>query len=112
MKSQASHPPSIEEWYSEKKRGDRAKNEQLVAFLAVKPQVCDYMQKGYSMKTIHEYLVTVGKIHCHYDTFRIYVKNHIKMEIKQHEQAEKKTHKNSPERKFSLDSIPPKEKLI
>ena len=50
----------------------------LSSFLAVRENVAEALKEKYPMKIIWEHLFESGKIEFHYETFRRYVKQHIR----------------------------------
>ncbi len=70
----------------------------LLSFLAVRENVAEALKEKYPMKIIWEHLFKSGKIEFHYETFRRYVKQHIR--------EKENTHTSAPE----SDKVAPKEK--
>lgn len=64
----------LQKWVEKKKKRT---NKQLVAFLAIKEDVQNAIDAGYSIKTIWEHQTDIGKVSCRYETFVKYVKTHI-----------------------------------
>lgn len=70
----------LEKWVQErdKRQKKRRQDASAVEFLAVKKDVTDAIEAGYSLKTIWEYLKEGKKIRSTYETFRRHVKRFIK----------------------------------
>ena len=113
----------FEKWLKEKKAKKR-KVRKLSAFLAVKDEVVSCLSAGYEIKTVYEYLIEKGKLDCHYETFRLHVKNYISNEEIQKSQPDnstvqtrKKTQKQSDNKpskleKFNFDPNPNDDELF
>lgn len=69
----------LEKWVKErdKQRQRRRKDASAVEFLSVKNDVVEAINKGYSLKTIWEYLREDGKVQSTYETFRRHAKRFI-----------------------------------
>ncbi|MCZ2328967.1 TraK family protein [Bartonella sp. F02] len=108
----------LAEWVKEHETSRIRKGKSLVAFLAVKADVKEAMDAGYSLKTIWEHMHESGKIPCRYETFLKYVGQYIKnMEPLNPSEKIKKdrkpTQNNSPNVSgFVFNATPKKEDLI
>lgn len=70
----------LEKWVieREKKQKKRRQDTSAVEFLAIKADVKEAIEKGYSLRTIWEYLKEQGLFKATYETFRRHVKRFIK----------------------------------
>ena len=70
----------LEKWVQErdKRQKKRRQDASAVEFLAVKKDVTEAIEAGYSLRTIWEYLREGGKLRSTYETFRRHVKRFIK----------------------------------
>jgi hypothetical protein len=70
----------LEKWVQErdKRQKKRRQDASAVEFLAVKKDVAEAIEAGYSLKTIWEYLKEGEKVRSTYETFRRHVKRFIK----------------------------------
>lgn len=70
----------LEKWVQErdKRQKKRRQDASAVEFLAVKKDVTEAIEAGYSLKTIWEYLKEGEKVRSTYETFRRHVKRFIK----------------------------------
>ncbi len=70
----------LEKWVQERdKRQQKRRQDALsVEFLAIKKNVTEAIEAGYSLKTTWEYLKEDGKIQSTYETFRRHVQRFIK----------------------------------
>ncbi|EFI4080053.1 TraK family protein [Vibrio parahaemolyticus] len=77
----------LEKWVQErdKRQKKRRQDASAVEFLAVKKDVAEAIEAGYSLKTIWEYLKEGEKVRSTYETFRRHVKRFIKSAPKDHE---------------------------
>lgn len=75
----------LEKWVQErdKRQKKRRQDASAVEFLAVKKDVTEAIEAGYSLKTIWEYLKKGEKVRSTYETFRRHVKRFIK-DVKRH----------------------------
>lgn len=90
----------LEKWAQErdKQQEKRRQDTSVVEFLAVKKDVNEAIEAGYSRKTIWEYLTHDGKLTSSYETFRRYVKRFIKETEQQPTLAAKKNDGSSLEK--------------
>lgn len=122
----------LEKWVLErdKRQKKRRQDASVVEFLAVKKDVAEAIEAGYSLKTIWEYLKEGEKVRSTYETFRRHVKRFIKSASKDHEtlaakkevdapKVETKAKKSEKEKPqlpgtggFKFDAKPNKEDLI
>ena len=127
----------LEKWAKErdKRQKKRRQDASAVEFLAVKKDVTEAIEAGYSLKTIWEYLKEGKKIRFTYETFRRHIKRFIKSAPKdqatlaakneaddKRDASTPKADKNEPEEKekpqlpgtggFKFDAKPNKEDLI
>lgn len=66
-------------WVAEKKTRPR-QDKHAVAFLAIRNDVAEALDAGYSMRTIWEYLKEKGSIEGRYETFTIHVRKYVRTE--------------------------------
>lgn len=71
-----SYTDQLAKWVKEKKSTPRNKN--LVAFLAVRADIKEALDVGYSVKTVWENLLELKRIEFSYDTFLNYVNRQIR----------------------------------
>lgn len=108
-------------WVKKRKKNP-PQNKTLVAFIAVKKDIIEAMEAGYSKNIIWEHLRETGKISCNYITFLKHVKTHITLQSSAKKPDEipapKKAVQTGPrklvtQRKgFEVNPIPIKEDLI
>lgn len=74
----------LEQWVQEREKKYKKKRQDkfAVEFLAVKKNIIEAIDAGYSLKTIWEYLKESRKVTSTYETFRRHVKRFIKLESK------------------------------
>ncbi|WP_020405849.1 TraK family protein [Hahella ganghwensis] len=114
-----------------KRDATKRQDKNVVAFLAVRGDVKDAIEAGYSIKTIWEHLRELGKIPYRYETFLKHVRKHIKdePEVKQttlsvsardEKGSRQKLQQSTPKKqdkpasigKFDFNATPNKEDLI
>jgi len=83
MNKKSSHQrnkiPPIKLWMIQNKKiSQNRKNDVLVEILKLKKDIKNYIQDGYNLKSIWQYLSSTNQIKCCYDVFRKHVNNHIK----------------------------------
>ena len=71
-----SYTDQLGKWVKEKKSTPRNKN--LVAFLAVRADIKEALEAGYSVKTVWENMLELKRIDFGYDTFLNYVNRQIR----------------------------------
>jgi len=54
------------------------KNDVLIKILALKKDITNYLQEGYNLKSIWQYLVETQQLKCCYNSFRVHVNEYIK----------------------------------
>jgi len=89
-------------WTKKREKKRQRKDQYVVAFLAVRANVEEAIEAGYSLMTIWEHLTDTGKISYRYETFLRHVHKHI--------QAPKP--KKNGGKGFSFEATPRKEDLI
>ena len=67
----------LAEWFKNREQTKRSKDTNLVAFLAVRDDVREALEKGYSRRSIWEHLCTTERISYRYDVFVKHVRRHI-----------------------------------
>lgn len=63
----------ISDWVKKRELQNKRKESTTVAFLAMKTEVSELLEHGYTVKTIWEYLKDEGHFDCCYETFRSHV---------------------------------------
>lgn len=72
-----SYTRQLTEWVGQ--RGHSARRDRnYVAFMAVKNDVSEALEEGWPVRTIWAHMVEQKRIGCGYDTFRAYVKRHLR----------------------------------
>ena len=85
----------------------------LPAFIALKPDIEQALNDGWTVRQIWNTLHDEGKIKCSYQWFRTLVNRHLKDDRKQHARADqKKSASNDQEDGFRFNSTTEKEELI
>jgi hypothetical protein len=67
----------LAKWNEQRSAQKRRQDQAAVAFMAVKPQVVEAINNGYSLATIWEHMHSTGKVDCSYETFRRHVKRFV-----------------------------------
>ncbi|MBU0791961.1 MAG: TraK family protein, partial [Gammaproteobacteria bacterium] len=73
-----SYTDELAEWVKKREASRPRQDKSLVAFLAVRDDIHEAIDAGYSLKTIWEHLHEQGKIPYRYETFLKHVNKHIK----------------------------------
>jgi hypothetical protein len=68
-------------WLEKKTKTKRRLDTAAVAFLKVKADIIDAMERGYAMTTIWEHMRETGRVKASYETFRRHVKRYITVKI-------------------------------
>jgi len=68
----------LEKWVKQQKK--QRQDISVVEFLAVKKDVAEAIQRGYSIKTIWSYLTERQQVRTSYETFRRHVKRFVKIQ--------------------------------
>lgn len=80
----------LDEWVRKKEVTRVRKDKNLVTFLALKEDIKEALNNGFSMKTVWEFMYENEHFKLRYETFVKYVNKHIKNEIKIIKTIEKK----------------------
>lgn len=93
-------------WLEKKTKKKRRLDTAAVAFLTVKADVIDAMERGYAMTTIWGHMRETGRVKASYETFRRHVKRYItaKMPPAKQEQVQPTKMAEKPQKKST--SIP------
>lgn len=67
----------LAQWVNEKEKSKPPQDKSLVAFLAVKSNVQEAIDAGYSLKTIWQHMHDTGRLPYRYETFLRHVKKHL-----------------------------------
>jgi len=103
-------------WVTKQKSKNSHQDKHLVAFLAVKENVKEALDAGFSRKTIWKFFQENKQLECRYETFTRYVKRHLteKLEEDAKGKARDKLVKNPTEiSSFKFSATPkPSEELF
>ena len=77
---------SLDSWF-ERQTNKSKKAKAKVQVLAIKSEILDGLDKGYTIRTLHQYFYEVGKVTCSYETFRFQTNQFLKVKIKKDEQS-------------------------
>ncbi|WP_365304691.1 TraK family protein [uncultured Thiodictyon sp.] len=72
-----SYTIELSEWLKTREHNKRSKNRNLVAFLAIREDIREALDKGYSRRSIWEHLSATGKVSYRYEAFLKHVRRHI-----------------------------------
>ncbi|MDO8773545.1 MAG: TraK family protein [Burkholderiaceae bacterium] len=73
-----SYTQDLAEWVTRRETSRSRQDKNIVAFLAVKPDIQAAISAGFSLMTIWTHLHEMGKIPYRYETFLKHVRRHIK----------------------------------
>lgn len=72
-----SYSAELSDWLANRDHAKRSKNRHLVSFLAVRGDVREALDKGYSRRSIWEHMSATGKLSYRYEAFLKHVRRHI-----------------------------------
>ncbi|PTN12450.1 TraK family protein [Nitrosomonas aestuarii] len=93
-------------------RNRHAGKQFLPAFIALKPDIEQALQDGWTVRQVWNTLHDEGKIKCSYQWFRTLVNRHINGDRKQHSRTDQLKTAGNDQEGFRFNSVTEKEELI